>query len=54
VKVFFSQEVLVHSHLRFRHAIRGRSGPILISRGQVVTQPRERCDCAWHFVHRPT
>lgn len=54
VNVFLSQEVLVHSHFRFRHTIWGRSGPILISRGRVLTQPRERRERVRHFVHRPT
>jgi len=37
VNVFLSQEVLAHNHLRFLHTIRGRSGPILMSRGRVLT-----------------
>ncbi len=40
---------LVHSHLRLRHTIRGRSGPILISRGRVVTHACNRDDHVAHF-----
>ena len=47
-------KMLVHNHLRFRHMIRGRSGPILISRGRVVTQPLDRDDRVRHFGHLPT
>lgn len=45
---------LVHSHLRLRHTIRGRSGPILISRGRVVTHACNRDDHVAHFGHLPT
>ncbi len=39
VKRFRLQNILVHNHFRFRHTIRGRSGPILISRGRVSPTP---------------
>jgi hypothetical protein len=47
-------KTLAHNHLRFRQMICGRSGPILISRGRVVTQPFDRRDRVAHFGHLPT
>jgi hypothetical protein len=47
-------KALVHNHLCLHHTIRGRSGPILISRGRVVTQPFARDDRVLHFGHLPT
>jgi hypothetical protein len=38
VKHFRLQNALVHNHFRFRHTIRGRSVPILISRRRVLTR----------------
>ncbi len=49
-----SQRMLAHNHFRFRHTIRGMSGPILISRGRVLTQPFERADRTMHPGHTPT
>src|SRR5271166_3581753 len=54
VNDFRVQEVLVHNHFRFCHTIRGMSGPILMSRGRVVTHPFDRDDRAMHPGHTPT
>lgn len=54
VKRFRLQNALVHSHFRFCHTIRGRSGPILISRGRVLTHPFDRDDRPRHSGHTPT
>jgi hypothetical protein len=54
VKRFRLQNILVHNHFRFRHTIRGRSGPILISRGRVLTHPFDRDDRPRHSGHTPT
>jgi hypothetical protein len=55
VKRLRLQNILVHNHFRFRHTIRGRSGPILISRGRVLTQPFDRDDRPRHpDTHPPS
>src|SRR5450759_966216 len=54
VNDFRPQDTLVHHHFRLRHTIRGRSGPILMSRGRVLTHPFERDDLASHPGHTPT
>ncbi len=48
-----SQEVLVHNHFRFCHTIRGMPGPILMSRGRVLTHPFDRDDRPAHPGHTP-
>ncbi len=42
------QELLVHNHFRFRRTIRGIPGPILMSRGRVLTQALDRDDRTEH------
>jgi hypothetical protein len=44
VNRFRVQESLVHNHFRLRHTILGRPGPILMSRGRVLTHPFDRDD----------
>ena len=54
VKTLRSQTALGHSHFRFRHCRRGRSGPTCTSRGPVWTQPFDLVERSPHSGQIPT